>query len=120
MRWKDTQGCSSPGCRGVGAGGRHTQCRMITPHLEKRVSLCNSLGCPRTPCVDQAGLEFTEIHLSAGIKGVQHHLNLREQYNIHNTTRHSVAVAEAGPGPHWSVFLDRFSVLFIEITLEHK
>jgi hypothetical protein len=27
-----------------------------------RVSLCN-LGCPRTCCVDQAGLELTEIRL---------------------------------------------------------
>lgn len=45
---------------------------IITIFFKDRVSLY-APGCPRTGCVDQAGLSFTDTLLSTEIKGVCHH-----------------------------------------------
>ena len=40
-------------------------------------------GCARTYCVDQAGLELTEIHLlGVGINGIPHHAQPQFALNI--------------------------------------
>lgn len=61
-----------PGCErteNAGQGELWPGTRQPLPFL--RVGLCNSPGCTGTCLVDQAGLEFREIHLS--LSGLDKH-----------------------------------------------